>query len=76
MTSIPKNHVDFCKAVAKLAAEHQLNSFALSFKPRFDDPWRSEITANWCNGRHGDDMDGIRISSTVQVFEKVGLYEK
>ena len=76
MSQIPKKHIDFCKAVAKLAAENDLNDFSISFKPAFNDGWRDSISANWSSGRHRDGMNEIRISSNVQVFEKVGLYDK
>lgn len=76
MSQIPKKHVDFCKAVAKLAADAGVNEFSMSFKPAFDDSWRDSINVSWSSGRHGDEMDQVRISSNVQVFEKVGLYDK
>lgn len=69
---IPERHQAFCKAIAKLAAEHGLTSFQGSYKPKYDDGWHADITFGWEAGRHGDTADRIWISSNFHVNTKIG----
>jgi len=66
-SNIPQRHIDFCKAVAKLAAEHGLNSLGMSFRPGYADEWNGQIQMNWDQGRHGDSRHRLTVSSTVQL---------
>ena len=69
---IPERHQAFCKAVARLAREHDLNNFTGSFRPGYDDEWRGDISFSWEQGRHGEDAGSIRIGSQFSVHAKIG----
>lgn len=69
---IPQSHQDFCKAVGKLAREHNLERFGGSFRPGFGDPWGETIEFSWEQGRHGEDSDQIKIWSTKRVNTRIG----
>lgn len=70
---IPDKFTQFAEEVAKLAAEAGLNSFAINFKPGYDDwdLWRDPINAHWEQGRHGEDRRKININSTVTIHHTV-----
>lgn len=70
-TTIPANHIEFCRAVAKLAAAAGLTRLGMTFRPAFCDPWRDEVQMRWEDGRHGEDSGKVFITSTVQVHAKV-----
>ena len=72
-TVIPEKHIEFCKAVAALAREHELDRVSLQFRPGFHDDWRDEIVMNWEQGRHGEDSNRLMITSTVMVRTKLTL---
>lgn len=65
--TIPQKHIDFCKAVAKLAAEAEYNSLNLTFNPGYEDDWNSQIQMRWAFGRHGEDAQRVFVSSTLNV---------
>jgi hypothetical protein len=69
--TIPKNHQDFCKAVARLCREHKLTNFSGTYRPGFDDPWRYTITFAWDEGRHGVAANRIYITSQADVRTKI-----
>ena len=70
-SNIPQRHIDFCKAVAKLAAEHGLNSLGMTFRPGYSDEWRDQIQMAWDQGRHGADKRRLTVSSTVTLATAV-----
>lgn len=70
--AIPEKHQEFCKAVARLCRKHGLNRFGGSYTPDFTDDWRDQIQFVWEQGRHGEDSDKLRITSTVTVLTKLG----
>ena len=52
--TIPANHQEFCKAVARLCREHGLTQFNGSFRPGFKDPWRGEVSLACEHSRCGE----------------------
>jgi hypothetical protein len=65
--TIPQKHIDFCKAVAKLAADAGYYKFSLTFTPGFHDEWSDQLQMHWDSGRHGDTAHRVIVSSTVTV---------
>lgn len=65
--TIPQKHIDFCKAVAKLAAEAGYYRAGLTFTPGYDDEWSEPLQMHWESGRHGDSSHKVVVSSTVTV---------
>jgi hypothetical protein len=70
---IPEPHVEFCRAVARLARDHKLYRFTGQFRPGYDDAWHGDITFSWESGRHGEDEGKIAIQSQVWVNTNVDL---
>jgi hypothetical protein len=70
--SIPDNHQEFCKAIARVCREHDMHKCALTYSPTFRDAWDGDIAMVWEQGRHGEDSDKIFISSTVRVWTRIG----
>lgn len=70
--SIPDKHVDFCRALARVAREFGVDSFSGNFTPGFKDPWHRRISFSWDQGRHGEDSDRLYITSEVQVHTRLG----
>lgn len=66
-SNIPQQHIEFCKAVAKLATEFKLNSVGLTFQPGYQDQWHDQIQMSWTQGRHGAERNNLTVTSTVQV---------
>lgn len=66
-SNIPQHHIEFCKAVAKLAAAHGLSSMGMTFRPGYQDDWCDQIQMNWDQGRHGDSRHRLTVSSTVNL---------
>ena len=75
-SAIPERHLDFCRAVARLAKEHGLNRLTITFEPPFRDEWRDQIQATWEQGRHGEDAGRIFIQSTVRVHTQISPNDK
>jgi len=69
--NIPEHHLEFCRAVAKLAASHNVEKFHIQFQPSYEDAWHSEIQMRWANGRHGEDSRNVSVTSTVVVLTKL-----
>jgi hypothetical protein len=65
--TIPQKHIDFCRAVAKLAADAGYYRLGLSFTPGYDDEWSDQLQMNWDSGRHGDSAHKVVVTSTVTV---------
>ena len=71
-SAIPERYVEFCKAVARLAQEADLDRLTLEFKPGFDDEaWRDPIRAVWTQGRHGEDARSLTVSCEVIIRTQV-----
>ena len=68
---IPERHQAFCKAVARLAREHNMTNLTGRYRPGYDDNWRADIAFSWEAGRHGEDSDQIKISSELFVSTKI-----
>lgn len=67
-TSIPEKHVEFAKAVARLAKEMGIQNMNVTYRPSyFRDDWKGDISIYWEQGRHGEDADKVRVSSTETV---------
>jgi hypothetical protein len=71
-TSIPDNHVEFCRDIARLCRKHGVQKFHGSYRPNFDDPWDGEIIMAWEQGRHGEDSDRLYVNSRVDVYTRLG----
>lgn len=69
---IPENHVEFCRALARLAREHKMSNFSVQYRPSIDDAWRDDIKMQWQQGRHGEESDRIFIQSNVTVHTQLG----
>jgi hypothetical protein len=69
--TLPENHVEFCKALARVAREYGIDNLNGSYSPGWKDPWPNNITFSWSQGRHGADADKIWINSSVDVRAKV-----
>ena len=69
---IPAELVQFCKEVARLAAQYELSRLNMTFNPGFNTPWRDAIQMAWDSGRHGDNAHRLNITSTVMVQAEVG----
>jgi hypothetical protein len=67
MSAIPEKHIEFCRAIAKLAKEAGIDRASITFNPGIHDEWRDEIQMHWSQGRHGEDSRRIYVTSTVQV---------
>lgn len=65
---IPENIQNICKEFAAIAKKHNLHDFTLKFKPSFDDKWGGDVTCWWETGRHGEDMNKLKIASSFIVF--------
>lgn len=70
-TAIPEKQIEFCRAVAKLAAAYGLIRLGLTYQPSYDE-WSDKITLTWDTGRHGADSGRLYIASTVCVHTSVG----
>ena len=64
---IPELYVEFCRAVAQLAKDANLERIGVTISPGFDGGWRDQIQMQWWQGRHGEDAYGLAITSTVTV---------
>ena len=71
MSAIPEKHLDFCRAVAALAAAAGIGRASMTFTPGFGDEWRDEIQLVWEQGRHGEDSRRVFVTSTVRVHATV-----
>jgi hypothetical protein len=71
--TIPENHQEFCKAIARLCREYEMQKVHLTYTPRFRDPWDGNIAMSWEEGRHGEDSDKIFISSEVRVYARLSV---
>jgi hypothetical protein len=69
--SIPENHVEFCRALARVCKQHGIASFFGRYRPDWQDPWRDVIQMNWQQGRHGEEADRISITSEVQINTRI-----
>lgn len=69
--SIPEQHQEFCKAVARLCREYGLRHFEGAFNPAYGDQWKARIQFSWDQGRHGADAGGVTITSTLDVFTEI-----
>lgn len=67
MSQIPEKYLEFCKAVAALAREADIEKVTLTAHPDVLDTWRSTIEMHWEQGRHGEDSRRCFISSTVRI---------
>jgi hypothetical protein len=65
--TIPQKHIDFCKAVAKLAAEAGYYRLGMTLSPGYNDEWSDQLQMNWDSGRHGSYAHKVIVSSTVTV---------
>ena len=65
LPELPKNHIDFCRVVARLARKHRVHDFHLKLRPGYKDDWRHHIECFFEQGRHGDANRKIRIVSTI-----------
>jgi hypothetical protein len=74
--TIPENIQDICREFAEVARKHQLRKFSVKFEPSFDQEWGGEVTAFWEWGRHGDDMNHLRIASSFSVNTQVTVKTK
>lgn len=53
---VTDEHRDFAREVIALARKHRMNNIVLKFQAGFELKhlgWE-QITASWCQGRHGD----------------------
>lgn len=67
-TNIPEKHVEFSKAVARLAKEHGIQNMNVTYRPSyFGGDWQGDIAIYWEQGRHGADAGKVRISSTETI---------
>lgn len=69
--TIPANHVEFCKALARVAREHGIDNLNGSYSPDHNDPWPNMVNFSWSQGRHGADAEKIWINSSIDVRAKV-----
>ena len=69
---IPERHQEFCRAVARIAREYEMQSFSGSYRPGYGDAWQGEIKFAWEQGRHGEDSDRLGITSSLYVHTKLG----
>ena len=69
--TIPKEHQEFCKAVARLCREYKLQDFAAQYSPGHADPWDARIEFSWASGRHFADIGKVSIVSTLRVHTDV-----
>ena len=67
MSAIPEKQLEFCRAVAALAADAGVSQLSLTFFPGLHDEWRDEIKMQWEQGRHGEDSRRVFVTSTVMV---------
>lgn len=65
---IPQDMVYICKELAKVARDKGLHSFSGTFTPDYTNGWRGDISFKWEQGRHGEDSNEIKISSSAWVF--------
>lgn len=73
MTSIPENHIEFCREVAKLCRKYGLNSFGGTYSPGYGDPWRGNIGFRWESGRHEADTGKVAIWSELRVNANIDV---
>ena len=73
---IPEKYLMFFRQVAELARANNLDAVTIKARPGFRDSWRGEISANWDQGRHGDDAYTLRVSSTVDLIENLDSKNK
>jgi len=65
--NIPEKHVEFCKAVSRLCKEHGIGNLSATYRPDWQDEWKSDIRLRWTQGRHGEDSGRVEIGSTIEV---------
>lgn len=68
---IPANHVEFCKAIARVCREYEVQHFRGTFRPGWRDPWREEISLTFQEGRHGVQTGEVYIEATQRVNVKI-----
>lgn len=71
---IPDELQQICKDMAKVARKHGLYKFNGVFRPNTG--WAGDVSFTWEAGRHGEDSDSIRISSSFHVHTTVGGTKK
>lgn len=76
MSAVKDRHIDFARALVKLAREHRMDSLQVTFRDSFsaraDDHFSHEqMTMNWHEGRHGDLSNiVIRCEASVSIPEE------
>lgn len=66
---IPEELQEICRDFGKIAQKHGLYRLNGTFRPR--SKWGGDINFIWEAGRHNEDSNEIRISSTFNVFTKI-----
>lgn len=69
MSAVKQHHIDFARAVVKLAREHKMDNLHLRFQDSIsqrDFASYEQMSMYWAEGRHGDQND-ISINCQAQV---------
>ncbi len=72
MSTIPERHIEFCRALARVAREHGMQKMNGEYRPNFQDGWDGDIQFVWEQGRHGEDSDKLFVQSNIRVHTKIG----
>jgi hypothetical protein len=68
--NIPEDLIQVCRDLAKVAKASGLHSLSGKFTP-LHSSWGGDINFSWEAGRHGEDSDQIKITSSFFVFTHV-----
>lgn len=75
MTAVTQRHIDFARAVVRLAREHKMDGLTLQFRDSFsardaDHYSYEQMNMIWAEGRHGDTTRiSIRCDATTSFDE-------
>jgi hypothetical protein len=73
---IPPAVQQFARELAALARKHGMRHVQGWFQPGFDHGWSPRVEFDWMDGRHGEDSDKVRLSSTHQITVRASLGER
>jgi hypothetical protein len=68
---IPEDIQNVCREFASLARKLELHAFSASFDPPFKNGWGAKVSFSWEQGRHGEESNEIKITSSFYVSTKI-----
>ncbi len=68
--TIPEEIQDVCRAIIKVAQQQGLRKFSGTFRPDYE-KWSADVQFTWEQGRHGEDFNQLKITSTFWIHTEV-----